>query len=79
MEKGEREDEGRKDVRTAPLICINIGEKSPDHTPRARNGETRTELISCGWETPESVFCVVCSWKESRTDNLDEKKKSSHM
>lgn len=73
VEKGERADEGRKDVRTAPLICINIGEKSPDHTPWARNGETRTELISCGWETPESVFCVVCSWKESRTDNLERK------
>lgn len=78
VEKGERADEGRKDVRTAPLICINIGEKSPDHTPQARKGETRTKLIFYGWETPESVFCVVCSWKE-RIDNLDEKKKSTHM
>lgn len=68
-------DEGRKDVRTAPLICINIGEKSPDHTPQARKGETRQSLFSMAGRLLR-VFCVVCSWKE-RIDNLDEKKKST--
>ena len=63
----------RKAVRTAPVVCINIGAESPDHTPWVRNigaespdhtpwvrnGEMRTKFIPCGLETSESVLCCL--------------------